>query len=177
MAGVSFDCGNPQAMCADTDVVLVLLRAAPQFLAFRLGEVKNDCHKLESALSHSRVSNCRAGAAHGGHMGTLAKPSAGGLSLTEQHIWAAWITMLALAEAAALHQDTHVLYDSVNLVVQAEANHHQQQYQDTQQQLQDLQEKHQRQTLELEAQLREQAVAAQQDKLQQVAAVREQLER
>jgi hypothetical protein len=62
-------------------------------------------------------------------------------------------------------------------VAQAESQNYQQQFHDTQQQLSDLQEKHQRQTLELEAQLREQAAAAQQDKLQQVAAVKEQLER
>jgi hypothetical protein len=61
--------------------------------------------------------------------------------------------------------------------LQAESQNYQQQFHDTQQQLSDLQEKHQRQTLELEAQLREQAAAAQQDKLQQVAAVKEQLER
>jgi hypothetical protein len=62
-------------------------------------------------------------------------------------------------------------------VLQAECQNYQQQFHDTQQQLSDLQEKHQRQTLELEAQLREQAAAAQHDKLQQVAAVKEQLER
>jgi hypothetical protein len=28
---------------------------ALQFLAFRLGEVKGDCHKLESSLSQSKV--------------------------------------------------------------------------------------------------------------------------
>lgn len=61
--------------------------------------------------------------------------------------------------------------------MQAECSHYQQQYHDCQQQLSALQERHQRQTLELEAQLREQAAAAQQDKLQQVAAVKEQLER
>jgi len=61
--------------------------------------------------------------------------------------------------------------------MQAEGSHYQQQYHDCQQQLSALQERHQRQTLELEAQLREQAAAAQQDKLQQVAAVKEQLER
>lgn len=62
-------------------------------------------------------------------------------------------------------------------LLQAESHQFQQQFHDTQQQLSDLQEKHQRQTLELEAQLREQAAAAQQDKLQQVAAVKDQLER
>lgn len=62
-------------------------------------------------------------------------------------------------------------------LLQAESLQYQQQFHDTQQQLSDLQERHQRQTLELEAQLREQAAAAQQDKLQQVAAVKEQLER
>lgn len=65
----------------------------------------------------------------------------------------------------------------VCVLMQAESSHYQQQYHDSQQQLSGLQEKHQRQTLELEAQLREQAAAAQQDKLQQVAAVKEQLER
>lgn len=53
----------------------------------------------------------------------------------------------------------------------------QQQLRECQQQLSSLQERHSRQTLELEAQLREQAAAAQQDKLDQVAAVRAQLER
>lgn len=52
-----------------------------------------------------------------------------------------------------------------------------QQLSDCQQQLSSLQERHSRQTLELEAQLREQAAVAQQDKLDQVAAVRTQLER
>lgn len=65
----------------------------------------------------------------------------------------------------------------VSCLLQAESLQYQQQFHDTQQQLSDLQERHQRQTLELEAQLREQAAAAQQDKLQQVAAVKEQLER
>eukprot|EP00878_Enallax_costatus_P015722 GHUV01016473.1.p1 GENE.GHUV01016473.1~~GHUV01016473.1.p1 ORF type:complete len:465 (+),score=180.96 GHUV01016473.1:3033-4427(+) len=61
--------------------------------------------------------------------------------------------------------------------LQEESSHFQQQLYDCQQQLSALQEQHSRQTLELEAQLREQAAAAQQDKLQQVAAVRAQLER
>lgn len=61
--------------------------------------------------------------------------------------------------------------------VQSEAAHFHQQLQDCQQRLSLLQEKHQKQTLELEAELREQAAAAQQDKLQQVAAVKSQLEK
>jgi hypothetical protein len=61
--------------------------------------------------------------------------------------------------------------------MQAEAVHYHQQHQDCQQQLSELHERHQRQTLQLEAQLREQAAAAQQDKMAQVAAVKEQLER
>lgn len=61
--------------------------------------------------------------------------------------------------------------------MQAVSTQYQQQLSDCQQQLSSLQERHSRQTLELEAQLREQAAAAQQDKLEQLAAVRAQLER
>jgi transcription elongation GreA/GreB family factor len=63
------------------------------------------------------------------------------------------------------------------LETQADYDSSQEQLHDCQRRLSQLQEKHQRQTLELEAQLREQAAAAQQDKLQQVAAVKAQLER
>jgi hypothetical protein len=61
--------------------------------------------------------------------------------------------------------------------LQDESCERQQQLSSCQQQLSSLQERHSRQTLELEAQLREQAAAAQQDKLDQVAAVHAQLER
>ncbi|KAF8068308.1 hypothetical protein HT031_001995 [Scenedesmus sp. PABB004] len=84
-----------------------------QFLAFRLGEVKDDCAKLQDQLANSQVESCQ--------------------------------FQQRLAECTA--------------------------------QLADLQERHSRQTLELEAQLREQAATAQQDKLDAVAATRAQLER
>lgn len=61
--------------------------------------------------------------------------------------------------------------------LQDESCERQQQLRECQQQLSSLQERHSRQTLELEAQLREQAAAAQQDKLDQVAAARAQLQR
>jgi uncharacterized protein HemX len=83
----------------------------------------------------------------------------------------------SLAHAACL---TLLLFAAAHCVaycLQGESGERQQQLRECQQQLSSLQERHSRQTLELEAQLREQAAAAQQDKLNQVAAVRAQLER
>jgi hypothetical protein len=139
-----------------------------QFLAFRLGEVKRDCQQLQDQLANSKV-----GCMQACHLQ---------LQCQEQHLLRQLLRMSRYVGAllrwgGAMVAVSLWLPPVVARCLQGESCERQQQLSSCQQQLSSLQERHSRQTLELEAQLREQAAAAQQDKLDQVAAVRAQLER
>lgn len=97
--------------------------------------------------------------------------------LTSSRVSTSCMSQPAYICSAISRQNLCTVQHGVMLPSQVESAQLQQQLQECQQQLSGLQEQHSRQTLELEAQLREQAAVAQQDKLEQVAAVRAQLER